>query len=251
MVIYNNPPIIESICEIKFTEDTPWDMTVPGLIFEDIKAQYPEKEQRTTQEISISTLGKDQGKSLPQLKRQDFAIFLTVDKKSQIHVGPRTLLVSRLKPYPTWDDFKSQIDYAFEKLSGRVDLRGTQRIGLRYINKIEIPTETNSVNLERYFEFRPFCGAKLPQLHGNFIVGCVFPFSQERDLCRVELTSAVSEREDSMAFILSIDYFLNRPRSVPVRETMNWVENAYGEIKRLFEGCILPPLREIFQEVRE
>jgi uncharacterized protein (TIGR04255 family) len=251
MVKYNNPPIIESVCEIKFTEDTPWDMTVPGLIFEGIRERYPEKGQRTTQEISISALDKDKGKSLPQLKRQDFAIFLTDDKRSQILVGPRTLLVSRLKPYSTWEDFKSQIGYAFEKLSGKVELKEIQRIGLRYINKIEIKTEDGSVNLDKFFEFRPFCGPQLPQLHGNFIVGCVFPFSQERDLCRVELTSAVSEREDSMAFILSIDYFLNIPRSVPVGETMNWVENAYSEVKKIFEGCISPPLREKLQEVNE
>jgi len=250
MVRYNNSPIIESVCEIKFTEDTPWDITVPGLIFEDIKTQYPEKKQRTTHEISVSQMDKDNSKSLPLLKRQDAAIFLTGDEKSQIQVGPRTLLVSRLKPYSNWEDFKSQISYAFEKLSGRVELKGIQRIGLRYINKIEIQTGNGNVNLDRFFEFRPFCGAQLPQLHGTFIVGCVFPFSQEQDSCRVELTSAVSEREDSMAFILSIDYFLNKPRSIPVSETMNWAENAHGEVKRLFEGCISLPLREIFQEVK-
>ena len=46
MVEYNNSPIIESICEFRFTEDTSWDITVPGLIFEDVRKEY----WRTTDE---------------------------------------------------------------------------------------------------------------------------------------------------------------------------------------------------------
>ena len=197
MVKYNNSPIIESICEFRFTEDTNWDITVPGLIFEDVKTEYPHKEQRTTQEISISPLTAESNKMRGQIKRSDFAVFYKEDKKSLIQIGPRILSTSRLKPYHTWNDFKSQISYAFGKLSGRVELKGVQRIGLRYINRINIPMEENKVTLENYFEFRPYYGPKLPQLHGDFTVGCIFPFHDERDLCKVELRTAMPEIKDS------------------------------------------------------
>jgi uncharacterized protein (TIGR04255 family) len=248
---YNNPPIIESVCEIRFSDDTNWDITVPGLIFEDIRNEYPQKEQRTTQEINISMSGIAFPRTRSQIKRQDYAVFLTDDKKSRIQVGPRILLINQLKPYSAWNDFKSQVNYAFQKLSVRVELAGVQRIGLRYINKIEIPMENNKVTLEEYFEFRPFCGERLPQTHGEFIVGCVFPYSGGRDLCRIEFTSAMPENEGSLAFLLSLDYFLAKPRSIPVTQSIDWIEEAHGNIENLFEGCILPPLREIFGEVKE
>ena len=251
MVNYNRSPIIESICELKFTEDTNWDITVPGLIFEDIRSEYPLKEQRITQEIKFPSSETAPIRAQSQIKRQDYAIFLTNDMKSRIQVGPRVLVINRLRPYLTWEDFKSQINHALEKLNARVDLKGIQRIGLRYINKIEIEGENGKVNLDKYFDFRPFCGDRLPQTHGEFIVGCVFSYSDNRDLCRVELTSAVPENEGSLAFILSLDYFLAKQRSIPITQITEWIEGAHRELEKLFEGCILPPLREIFQEIKE
>jgi uncharacterized protein (TIGR04255 family) len=248
---YNNSPIIESVCEFKFTDDTNWDITVPGLIFEDVKTKYSQKEQRSTQEVSISVPNNSSDKSRSQISRFDFAVFSTDDKKSIIQVGPRILLTSRLKPYCTWDDFKSQINYAFLKLNDRVELKGIQRIGLRYVNMIEIPVDQKKVDLEKYFDFRPSCGPRLPQSHGRFVVGCLFPFSDNRDLCNVELRDAAPKNDDSMAFILSIDYFLAKPRSIPVTQSIEWVEEAHDKVETLFEGCILPPLKEIFQEVKE
>lgn len=244
MPIYNNPPIIESICEIRFTEDTDWDLTIPGLLFEDIKENYPQKGQRIIQEINFQP---DKRKS--QFKRQDFAVFSAADKKSSVQVGPRVLLINRFKPYQSWTGFQSQINTAFQKLGSRIKLAGIQRIGLRYVNKIEIKMENEKVSLDKYFEYRPFCGAQLPQSHGDFVIGCVFPFSDKRDLCQVELTSAVPETEGSLAFLLSIDYFLAIPRSIPISQTIEWINNAHNEVERLFEGCISPPLRDLFQEV--
>jgi uncharacterized protein (TIGR04255 family) len=248
---YKNPPIIESLCEIKFTEDTNWDITVPGLILEAVKGEYPIKEQRITREISIPKLISSSGKIQPQIKGADFALFFKEDKKSEIQIGPRTLLINRFKPYHSWSDFQSQIIYAFQKLSGKVELNGIQRIGLRYINKIEIPMKDNKVELEEYFQFRPYCGEGLPQTHHGFITGCIFPFFDGRDLCKVELRSALSDIEGSMAFLLDLDYFLAMPRSIHVTQSIEWVEKAHETVEDLFEGCILDPLREIFGEVSE
>jgi uncharacterized protein (TIGR04255 family) len=177
-------------------------------------------------------------------------VFYKEGKKSLIQIGPRKLLTSRLKPYQTWDDFYSQINYAFEKLEGRVELKGIQRIGLRYINMINIPMKNGMVEEDEYFDFRPHYGSKLPQLHADFAVGTLFQFNNGRDLCRLEIKTAMPEIKDSLSFLLSIDYFMAEPRSVPADRSMKWVDDAHTEIESLFEGCILPPLREIFGEVK-
>ncbi|OPY52611.1 MAG: hypothetical protein A4E49_01785 [Methanosaeta sp. PtaU1.Bin112] len=248
---YNNPPIIESVCEIRFTEDTEWDLTIPGLIFEDIRSEYPQKGQRSTQEINISTSNTHPVTTRHQIKRQDYAVFSTNDTKSSIQVSGRVLLTNRLKPYQSWTDFRSQINTAFETLCKRTKLAGVQRIGLRYINKIEIPTDNGKVKMDNYFDFRPFCGTRLPQTHADFKVSCIFPYYDNRDACKVDLLSAMPDKQGSMAFLLSLDYFLAKPRSIPVSQTIEWIESAHGQVENLFEGCILPPLREIFQEVKE
>ena len=140
-----------------------------------------------------------------QIQKSEIAVFLTNNEKTLISVGPRTLSVNQLKPYLAWADFKSRIEYAFSILDKRVEIASIQRIGLRYINKIEIPGD--EVDLKKYFEFRPSLGPNLPQSHSNFVLGCLFPFTSDRDSCKVQLMDITPENEKSLAFMLDIDYF--------------------------------------------
>ncbi|MCX6670189.1 MAG: TIGR04255 family protein [Methanothrix sp.] len=248
MVKYNNTPIIEAVCEFRFSSDTNWDLTTPGIMYGEIHEEFPHIEQHALQDINLLQDASVKG---TRINTTILARFLSEDKKKLIQVGPRILSINRLKPYHSWSDFKSQINYAFQKLNERVELKGVQRIGLRYVNKIEIPTEQGKVDLEKYFDFRPFCGPNLPQSHANFIAGCLFTYSDERDRCQVQLTDATPEIENALAFLLSIDYFLAKPQSIPITQSMDWIEEAHGVVENLFEGCILPPLREIFCKEEE
>jgi len=49
------------------------------LIFEDVRKKYPHKEQRTTQEISLSPIASGSNKAAGQIKRSDLAVFYTED----------------------------------------------------------------------------------------------------------------------------------------------------------------------------
>lgn len=31
---YNNPPLIEAVCDFHFSSSQPWDWTIPGLFYE-------------------------------------------------------------------------------------------------------------------------------------------------------------------------------------------------------------------------
>lgn len=240
---YNNPKIMEAVCEFKFADDTKWDITIPGLIYEDVRAEFPKKTQRTQQEINISTAQGSSGKMQSQIRKSEIASFLTNNEKTLINIGPRTLSVNQMKPYLTWADFKSHIEYAFAALNKRVEISSIQRIGLRYINKIDIPGR--EVDLDNYFEFRPFLGPNLPQSHNNFILGCAFSFIDERDICKVQLRDVVPEDETTLAFLLDIDYYLAKPQSIAPNQSLNWVEQAHSEVEKIFEGCISESLREI------
>ncbi len=245
---YKNSPIIEAVCEFIFTDGTKWDLTIPGLVYEAVRTKFPNKEQHLHQLINISTeLPSDRVKS--QIRRNEIAVFLTPDKKMSIQVGPHTLSINRLKPYTSWDDLKSHIEYAFGVLSNKVEIEGLQRIGLRYINRIEIPHK--SYNLEKYFQFRPFLGDNLPEVADSFILGCAFSFYGAQDTCKVQLTDAIPEKSgvDSSAFILDLDYFLARPKTIEAKNALEWVDRAHTNIESLFEGCISEPLRQIFEEI--
>ena len=241
---YSKPPIVEAVCEFRLTQESKWDLTIPGLIYEEVRKEFPNKEKRQIQELRFSP--SQQGVQQPETLTSELVQFYTNDRKTYIQVGHNLLSVSCLKPYPKWDGFKPRIKNAFRALIKIVDVIGLERVGLRYINRIEIPSQ--SVNLGDYFEFLPSTGEKLPKDATDFILGCVFPFFNGRDLCKVQLTRAVPENPVSVAFLLDLDYYLAQPRSVSASQALEWVEEAHQHVEDIFEGCIKQPLREIFVE---
>jgi uncharacterized protein (TIGR04255 family) len=241
---YAKPPIVEAVCEFRLTHETQWDLTVPGLLYEELKASFPQKEQRVIQEVEL--IQKPEGWS-QQIHTSERVIFFTEDKKMLVQVAPRLLAINVLKPYPHWEGFKPRIEMAWRSLQAAIEVQGLERIGLRYINHIELPGQ--SVQLAEYFEFYPFVGQRLPQQMASFLVGAEFSYADGRDRCRVQL-APLPGSEGKSSFMLDIDYFLAQPRAVKPEEALAWVEEAHSRVEEVFEGCITDKLREMFEEVK-
>ncbi len=245
---YRNPPIIEVVCEFRLTPDTKWDLTIPGMIYEKISNDFPNKEQHLAQDFEI-TRGPQ---GLQQLTRTSERVwFLTGDRLTFIQLGTHYLAVNRLAPYPSWEGFKPSIESAFNALTSTVDeIKGIQRIGLRYINRISIPVET--IKLEDYFEYYPYLGQNLPQNLQNFSVQCLLPFFDGRDSCKVQLAMALglyqTSQQDKPGILLDLDYFLAKPQTVSTDHALEWVETAHQRVEEIFEGCITDRSRELFEE---
>jgi len=242
---YKNPPLVEAVCEFRLTRDTHWDLTIPGLFYEGVKEVFPHREQRSVQELQI--IQEPQG-FRQELRVSERVLLFSPDRNLLVQIGPRLLVVNALKPYPTWQGFKPCIEMAWKKLQEIVDIQGLERIGLRYINRIELPKE-EVVKLSDYFDFYLTIGPRLPQVMGSFIAGAEFPYKEGRDRCRVQLTPE-SNSGEKRALLLDIDYFLAKPRAVGVSEALQWVEEAHTQVEEIFEGCITDRLRELFGEVK-
>jgi len=240
---YAKPPIVEAVCEFRLTPETRWDLTVPGLLYERLKGSFPQKEQRMIQEMEL-TQGPEGLHQ--QIRTSERIIFFTEDKKMLVQVGPRLLAINVLKLYPHWEGFKPRIEMAWKSLQAAIEVQGLERIGLRYINHIELPAQGGE--LAEYFEFYPFVGQRLPQQMVSFLAGVEFSYADDRDHCRVQFTRIPASGGRSL-FMLDIDYFLARPGAVKPAEALAWVEEAHSRVEEVFEGCITDKLREMFEEV--
>lgn len=242
---YENSPIIEAVCEFRLTSDTKWDLTIPGLIYEKINDEFVNKEEDLIQqEVTLANIPEG---LQPKLQISQGIRFLTDDKKTFIRLGTRLLSINRLKPYSIWGEFKPKIEKAFNALNESVELKSIQRIGLRYVNRIDIPCQT--VDLDKYFDFNPHLGKNLPQTMRNFIVGCEIPFRDGDDLCKILFTNTIPENPKTSSYVLDLDYYLAKAQAVSKDEALEWVESAHNNLEDVFEGCITDSLREIFKEV--
>jgi uncharacterized protein (TIGR04255 family) len=238
---YRNPPIAEAVCEFRLTRDTPWDLAIPGLLYERLRAEFPHREQRLFQEVEL-TQGPD---GLQQQIRTIERIFLfSEDRKTFVQIGPRIVAVNCLRPYPGWQNFKPKIEMALGALCDELEAKRFEQIGLRYINRISVPSPL--VKLEDYFQFYVFLGPDLPQEIGNFIAGCEFFYAEGRDVCRLQLTPAVGQSADKRDFLLDIGYSLAQSGEFERDRALDWIESAHTTIGQIFEGCITDRLRELF-----
>ena len=245
---YNKPPIVEALCEFQFIPDQQWDLTIPGLIYDKIKEKFPQKQQQVG--IGIQFKPTDNGgvenrvENAPPRMR-----FFNQDKTMLVQVGPDLLVVNQLKPYKSWNSFKPIILENLDIYKEKAIPRGFKRIGLRYINKINIESTLTLKNLENYFKFHPSMPMDIPQDHLNFILRTEIPYNEGRDLIILTTGSATPEETGISSIILDLDYVLSKSDSIPMDNVESWLEEAHSSIENIFEACITDESRKIFEEV--
>lgn len=239
---YRNSPIIEAVCEFQFGQDSPWDLAILGLVYEKLRRTFPIRRSAKMLSVGISEVKGE-------FRTTDRMHFLRKDEKALVQVGQHLVSINQLKPYTSWQKFLPLIKKGVEAYREVAAPESIHRIGLRYINRIEIPA--TPIEMEDYFEFRPFIGAKLPQDHGPFMVGIQVVYEDSRDSLKIELSSAHSEKPNVLAATLDLDYFLVKPGAVQLDGVFKWAKVAHARIEDAFEGCITSRLRKIFREVKQ
>ncbi|HPD07561.1 MAG TPA: TIGR04255 family protein [Candidatus Bipolaricaulis sp.] len=234
---YPNPPLMEALCEFRFAGGSPWDGTVPGLVYEQLRDQFPKRKQ--VRAIEVHEKGTEQ-----VVRPSERVHLLQEDERAVVQVGANVLVVNCLRPYPSWRRFSQLIGRAFNAYREAAQPGELATIGLRYINHIELPT--GEADLGRYFEFRPFLGPRLPQSIDSFLVSVTVPYEEGRDRLRVELASVSASRKGAIAFRLDLHYFLARGGAVPLDDALDWAETAHDRIEETFEGAITDDLRRTF-----
>ncbi len=240
---YKNPPLSEVVCEFQFGQDSSWDFAIPGLVYEKVREKFPVRNQVARVTMGIST---NEGEIGPQIGATPIMRFSNENENLIMQVGLHLLSINHLKPYSSWEQFFPQILYGFNTYREVANPRSIHRIGLRYVNTIEIPGP--GINLEDYFEFRPYVGPHLPKTVGPFMVGVQFPYEDSRDALSLQLASLAGLSVDVATIILDLDYFLARPGSVALDDISAWVMNAHAHVEEIFEGCITYQLRQKFEE---
>lgn len=245
---YLKPPIVEKVCQFLLTPDTPWDVTIPGQIYDEVKQEFTRKEPGVLRRVRVTPTPQ----GAPEVEKMDGVRFFTDDKKKLIQLTPRNLAINCLKPCPTWDEFSLMIEKVRDILTNATQFESFQAIKLIYVNRIEIPISSEKkTKIEKYFDFRPFLGQNLPEDMLAFVVGCLLPFNEYRDICDVNLTSLLPKKPEPEqgAFLLKLDYHPAKPGAIPVTDAAEWLKTAHENIVKTFEGCIKDPLREIFKVV--
>jgi uncharacterized protein (TIGR04255 family) len=138
-VKYPNPPIQEAICEIHFDLPQPLAKVQLESLMPSWSTDYPDQSFIEERGITIQ-VGAN---GVQTTDRDDLGhrlICKSFDGKRLVQVSGQFLAVNQLRPYPGWEEgFRDAISNRAAELQTALGNMAFRRIGLRYINRIDIP----------------------------------------------------------------------------------------------------------------
>lgn len=148
---YPNPPIQEAICEVHFDLSEPLALQTLELLKPVWSVSYPDQkvvqERRVNFHLGPEGLKTDEGDLGHRL------ICKSGDGKRLVQVSGFFIAVNQLSPYPGWEEsFRDTILERIHDLHKTVGLIKFKRVGLRYINRINIPKVP--LNWSEWFELK-------------------------------------------------------------------------------------------------
>jgi uncharacterized protein (TIGR04255 family) len=209
-----------------------------------LKKSYPHSRADKEVEFRVDTTG-GQVDVRPQSEAQILRLS-SEDAINIVLIKPRSLVTSRLPPYPGWEALRDRARENWSSWRAIAPSFDVERVGVRYINRIDLPGGT--INLGHYLAFRP----QLANISAGPISGYTLQVALPtfKPLWSATLTSTIIQPPpvpDRTSILLDIDVY--RADQLPKRDEELWpvVDEAQAVKNDLFERCITPAARELFR----
>jgi uncharacterized protein (TIGR04255 family) len=240
---YTSSPLVEAVAEFRYDLGAPWDLAIPGLMYERLRGEFPVR--RPVKEFEATVMAGAQGMQQQYAETERLQI-LRQDEKALVQVSPTVLAVNRLKPYTGWENFRPLIALALNAFHEVAKPKVLRQVGLRYLNHISFHGPV--VALKEFLDFYPYVGDSLPQNNTSMIAGVQIPYEEHKHKLLLTLTGPWPINEVDFYVLLDLNYLIQTPNEQSVRNTLDLLETAHRRIEDVFEGCLTDSLRARFRE---
>lgn len=238
---YKRAPITEAVIEVRFQTPLP-PQDVARV--KDVHA----KDFPGLNNISETLFAQMENAGAPVIQHHHVGFRMNnADSTDIISITTGAFAYSRLAPYNGWDTFSASALEAYRKLRKAIQYVPLQRLGLRYINRIDIrlPAPGAPLKIEDYLKVEPrFPSEKLSHLQ-SFVMQTIHQLEEIGCLVTINVASAEAPFAPGIALILDID--IGRNISVPQR--VEDIEALLGAMRveknQIFELCITDNTREL------
>jgi uncharacterized protein (TIGR04255 family) len=189
-----------------------------------------------TQQTKIET--EWSGVKLSSSDRTDIALFRT-----------HSFGCSRLAPYLGWEKFQPRAVRDWDILRKTVGPIELSRIGVRYINRIDVPvTPGTLIRVNDYLNVWPGSPDDLGEFPTGYTMQILRPLGI--DDCGLVLNSGIvpSPLIGFASFLLDLDVY--REKDLPRRDDKLWalIEQIRHHKNRIFESCVTDQARALFDQ---
>lgn len=172
--------------------------------------------------------------------------FSSDDMTQRLHVTPNSFLVSQLAPYEGWEKFNKRIIRDWEIWRKYAGFQDIKRVGMRYINRIDMPITGPIPKYEDYITVYP----TLPKILDSCSYHAVNVRVNLDDIRSVlNLKSALVESPLPEYVAIVVDLDISRVFDEPVSDNdlYSYINEARSKKNTIFEACITDKARELFE----
>jgi uncharacterized protein (TIGR04255 family) len=255
--IYRDPPVVEAIARFQWSTELPWSITTPGILYERVKAYYPdEPEAQAQMRAGLVEHKPGDGSESDRINAEfqlragpERLVYGNRERGHLLAVSPKEISAHGLPPYEGWGSIRDRLIRAVsavtEVTSG--DRPAVAEVGLRYINKVEIPK--SAIEFIDYFTISIGFPPGFPETIVGFLDRTQMTYP---DGASLTLTWASTDApEGSSGFIVDIDLLRRFPEPIDIDGALETLRDLKEKEGRAFEGLLQDSLRNMFHEVEQ
>lgn len=240
---YKHPPITEAVIGITF--ETPIDDTKILSVQAKFAANYPQHQTLSNLKLKVNVDAGNKNKTTTTVDEEIGHRCATSDMTQLLVLMPATFIVSQLAPYPGWDEFFSRFARDWKHWNRHMGFRQVKRVGVRYINRIDIPVTGSIIEHEEYLNVFP----NVPDGFGPITAyGVQTAFELEDIGCNLSLNSAAvpSPLLNHASFIIDQDIYKEADPPQSERDIHALLQAIHIRKNQIFEACVSDRSRELF-----
>lgn len=244
---YSAPPITEAVIEIKFSQP----LEANKLSKLNVLLSKGHRQGQLVKSLVLD-VELNEGESQPRASRTEVHGYRLegADPAELLILWPQSIVLSQLAPYPGWDAFIARFRTAWKVMRRVGGYREITRVGVRYINRVDIPFEDGKAEYEKHLNIYP----KLPESMESVDMYTVQTLSRLPDIgCSLRINSGrmPSPLINHASFILDID--IAKEQDLPMKEgsLFELLDAVRLEKNRIFEDCVSDLARDRFKPCQQ
>ena len=240
---YARPPITEAVIELRFASHIS-DRKLDGWV-KKLKARYPSIKKTIPISIQVPTAPTT---DMIPVKQDEHGFRLSTDDQACIVILNRySVAIARLAPYYGWDDFFSHAKAVFKLTEKSGQIAGVTRIGVRYINRIDIPCDEGpTTDVGRYMKLNAGAPEGVFSQSNQSVVQINGDLQNKPWMAQLTSARVDSPLMNHISLLLDIDVYRDSQIATSATNIYNLIEEARGLKNMLFKACITPDTEALF-----
>jgi uncharacterized protein (TIGR04255 family) len=237
---YDHAPIVEALIELRCQLPDDVDLDLLAHLT-DAEPAYPTAEPR------VEFTAQIEGLSANLASRQLGHMFRRSDGARAVQAVLDRFVYSWLPPYESWEPFVAEAEEWWLKYRRLARPQHINRIGVRFINKIEIPAP--QIEISDYLRTNVQLSPVLPQELEGFFMQTAIQLTKYSSKCHIVSTLVPPSGPDRTALILDIDVWKDVDLPVPSDHLDDVINSSLQELRAaknfVFEASITDATRMV------